>query len=162
MTSGTPAPIRGGRRGWGIGRVPAVALLTLAGWGGWRWRPSWVRVLGPSMAPLLPAGAWVVVSTPPRRGVRLGMVVVAVHPKRPELEVIKRVVARTRDGSAYWLGGDDPLHSTDSDEFGPVAAHHLRAVARLRLRPLPPTWLGADPNAIRRRGAPTGRADLRG
>ncbi len=117
------------------------------------------------MSPLLPPGAVVVTTPVPRRGARVGQVVVAVHPHRPELELIKRVVARTPGGTALWLGGDDPARSTDSDRFGAVASDRVRGIARLRLRPWPPVWLGADPDAIRPRagsaGGPCGPDDLR-
>ncbi|HUY96461.1 MAG TPA: S26 family signal peptidase [Verrucomicrobiae bacterium] len=149
---GSGKPVRPKRAGpW---RVWAAASAVLVGWV-WRWGPSWVRVEGESMAPLLPPGCWVMVTRVRGRGCPLGAVVVAGHPARPEIEMIKRVVARTPDGMHYWLGGDDRVHSTDSDVLGPVGAAALSARARLRLLPWPPRWLGVDPGAI---GARTGGA----
>ncbi len=127
-----------------------------------------MRVAGDSMRPTLADGAWVVVVAPPSRGPRQGQVVVAVHPQRSELELIKRVVARTADGSWLWLAGDDPARSTDSDDFGPVSRSAIRAVAVARVRPWPPRWLTASGPALlasRAGGAPNlaaGAGDLRG
>ena len=75
-----------------------------------------VRIIGPSMAPALRNGdCWVV-----RRGARVsvGDVVLAVHPLRPHLQIVKRVVRREADG--WWLEGDNPDFSDDSRVYGPV------------------------------------------
>lgn len=87
------------------------AMLPDVGWPFGR-----VRVAGLSMAPTLLPGDFLVVrrSAPPR----VGTIVVARRPDRPGLLVVKRVTARGSGG--YWLVGDNPLASDDSEVFGPV------------------------------------------
>jgi len=75
-----------------------------------------VRIIGPSMEPALRNGdCWVV-----RLGSRVspGDVVLAVHPLRPELQIVKRVIRP--EGSGWWLEGDNPELSDDSRAFGAV------------------------------------------
>jgi hypothetical protein len=79
----------------------------------------------------------------------LGQVVVAEHPLRPGFELVKRVAAVSRSRRLLWLAGDNRSESTDSDEFGPVAAAAVVGIAILRVRPWPPGWLGADPQRLR-------------
>lgn len=85
-------------------------------------------VAGDSMRPTLVPGDWLVV----RRGgrVRAGDIVVARHPRRTDLRVIKR--ATWWDGNGWWLEGDNPAASHDSWVFGavPSALIEGRAVAR--------------------------------
>jgi phage repressor protein C with HTH and peptisase S24 domain len=47
-----------------------------------------------------------------------GDVVLAVHPLRPELQIVKRAIRR--EGSGWWLEGDNPDSSDDSRTFGVV------------------------------------------
>lgn len=98
-----------------------------------------LRVEGDSMRPHLPPGARVVASPLARQVLRVGMVVVAVRPDRPEMEVVKRI----GDGGGlgpqeYFLLGDNPAASTDSRHFGPVRRDAIRAVVHWRYWPLPP------------------------
>lgn len=75
-----------------------------------------VRIIGPSMEPALKNGdCWVV-----RLGgrVSVGDVVLAVHPLRTGLQIVKRVVRA--EGSGWWVEGDNPDSSDDSRSFGPV------------------------------------------
>ncbi len=75
-----------------------------------------VRIIGPSMEPALRNGdCWVV-----RLGSRVspGDVVLAVHPLRPDLQIVKRVIRP--EGSGWWLEGDNPESSDDSRTFGIV------------------------------------------
>ncbi len=75
-----------------------------------------VRIIGPSMEPALRNGdCWVV-----SRGGRFspGDVVLAVHPLRPDLTIVKRVVRA--EGTGWWIEGDNPESSDDSRSFGPV------------------------------------------
>jgi nickel-type superoxide dismutase maturation protease len=93
------------------------------------------------MAPRLPSGALVVASpifamTP----LRVGDVVVARRPDRPDLEIIKRIKAIDAAG-AIFLAGDNPASSTDSRQFGAVTRQHILARVRWRYWPLPPIWL---------------------
>jgi len=93
------------------------------------------------MAPRLPSGA-LVVARPidSRTRLRVGDVVVARRPDRPELEIIKRISA-IDDGGAIVLSGDNPAASTDSRQFGPVTREHIVARVRWRYWPLPPARL---------------------
>lgn len=74
------------------------------------------------MIPELKAGDEVLVDTrayreqPPR----VGDVVVAHRPDRPDLTMIKRVSSVLVDGRVILLG-DNPESSTDSRSFGPVS-----------------------------------------
>lgn len=54
------------------------------------------------------------------RSVRPGDLVMARRPDRPRLLIVKRVLAREKDG--WWLEGDNPnpLDSDDSRVFGTV------------------------------------------
>jgi nickel-type superoxide dismutase maturation protease len=88
-----------------------------------RW-PIWrVAVAERSMEPALYPGDWLFVcrtirpGRPPR--VRPGQVVVARHPGRPELLLVKRA-ARWEPGG-WWLASDNPgAGAVDSQAFGPV------------------------------------------
>jgi len=93
------------------------------------------------MAPRLPSGA-LVVARPidSRTRLRVGDVVVARRPDRPELEIIKRISA-IDDGGAIVLSGDNAAASTDSRQFGPVTREHIVARVRWRYWPLPPARL---------------------
>jgi nickel-type superoxide dismutase maturation protease len=90
------------------------------------------------MAPRLPSGS-LIVARPIDDGTRLrvGDVVVARRPDRPELEIVKRVQAIEPDG-AIFLAGDNPASSTDSRHFGAVPRGHVLARVGWRYWPLPP------------------------
>jgi nickel-type superoxide dismutase maturation protease len=75
-----------------------------------------VRIIGPSMEPSLRNGDCWVVRVKDR--VSPGDVVLAVHPLRPDLRIVKRVVRAS--GSGWWVEGDNPESSDDSRAFGPV------------------------------------------
>ncbi len=95
---------------------------------GRRWR---LRVVGYSMAPLLLPGEEVLVNPQVYRGQspQPGDLVVARHPHRPQLRVIKWVVygvVRHPQGEpGYFLAGLNPRASTDSRSFGLVPQDHL-------------------------------------
>jgi len=59
-----------------------------------------------------------------------GAVVLAQHPLKPEVKVVKRVRHVEEDGRLF-LEGDqpDPLGSEDSHNFGPIKAQAVLAVA---------------------------------
>ena len=92
-------------------------------------------VRGESMMPTILPGERVLVDTlayrwePPQRD----DVVLANHPERPWLVMLKRIVAvpddevegRTLGEDEYWLLGDTPEFSTDSRELGPVGRGDL-------------------------------------
>jgi nickel-type superoxide dismutase maturation protease len=93
------------------------------------------------MAPRLPSGALVVARPIDRMTpLRVGEVVVARRPDRPELEIIKRIQAIDGNGAVYLLG-DNASSSTDSRQFGAVPREHVVARVRWRYWPLPPTRL---------------------
>lgn len=95
-----------------------------------------VRVRGQSMSPSYCEGDEVLVDPGAyrRRRPREGDVVLARHPYRRDLHLIKRVASVT-PGQRYVLRGDNPdsLESTDSRAFGPVdlSAIEGRVVASL-------------------------------
>ena len=91
----------------------------------------WVlaRVTGPSMSPTVRHGDRLLVRRLGSPGdVRVGDVVLARFPARPDLLVVKRVV-RT-DPGGHWVVGDNPLVTDDSRAFG-VAVVVGRVVLRL-------------------------------
>ena len=93
------------------------------------------------MAPRLPSGALVVARPIDRMTLlRVGEVVVARRPDRPELEIIKRIQAIDGNGAIFLLG-DNPSSSTDSRQFGAVTREQIVARVRWRYWPLPPTRL---------------------
>ena len=89
-----------------------------------RW-PLWrVAVAERSMQPSLQPGDWLLVLRPVRAGrppsIRPGQVVIARHPGRPGMLLVKR--AARRDGSEWWLESDNPgAGAVDSLVFGAVA-----------------------------------------
>ncbi|MFJ6212960.1 nickel-type superoxide dismutase maturation protease [Streptomyces sp. NPDC092296] len=112
-----------------------------------------VDVAGPSMLPALRNGDQVLV----RYGARLrpGAVVVARHPLRQNLLVVKRAVERRQGG--WWLLSDNAFVEGDSRDFGAVPDELVLGRVLLRLRP-DPAWLaptGWLERVLRRR--PLGR-----
>jgi nickel-type superoxide dismutase maturation protease len=89
-----------------------------------------VLVHGPSMAPTLRHGDALLVRRTAR--VRPGDVVVARFRSRPDLLVVKRAVRR--DGTGWWLVGDNELVADDSRAYG-VADVVGRVVFRYWPRP---------------------------
>ena len=80
------------------------------------------RVTGQSMQPLLEPGEEILINPYAyRRSLpEINDVVVVIHPHKPNLEIVKRVVAIKQDNT-YFLEGDNLLYSTDSRTFGTVA-----------------------------------------
>jgi nickel-type superoxide dismutase maturation protease len=113
----------------GLAAGVGAALLVLR-------RLDAVEVTGASMAPaLLPRDRLLVESiTYARRRPSPGEVVLAVDPREPERELIKRVAAVT-DGEVQ-LHGDHPGASTDSRDFGAVPVDAVRWRVALRYWPL--------------------------
>lgn len=81
---------------------------------------------GPSMMPLLKPGDEVLIESLAfqKRGPQPDDVVVARHPYRADLHLIKRVIDVSEGGDCH-LQGDYPANSTDSRSFGLVPAHHI-------------------------------------
>jgi nickel-type superoxide dismutase maturation protease len=75
------------------------------------------------MQPALDPGDWLLVrrTIRPGRALRLrpGQLVVARHPGRPDLLLVKR--AARHEGDGWWLASDNPgAGAVDSRAFGPV------------------------------------------
>jgi nickel-type superoxide dismutase maturation protease len=93
-----------------------------------RW-PIWrAAVTERSMEPALRPGDWLIVwrgfRVPPR--IRPGQVVIARHPGRPDMLLVKRAVRPV--GVGWWLGADNPhagAGAADSRHFGPVPAEQI-------------------------------------
>jgi nickel-type superoxide dismutase maturation protease len=89
------------------------------------------------MEPALRPGDWLVVRRTMARGrslrVRPGQVVVARHPQRPDLLIIKRAARRERDG--WWLASDNPAAgAVDSRAFGVVPPSLIEGRMLVRYR----------------------------
>jgi nickel-type superoxide dismutase maturation protease len=102
-----------------------------------RW-PLWrVAVAERSMEPALHPGDWLVVrrTMVPGRALRLraGQVVVARHPDRPDLLIVKR--AARPEGDGWWLASDNPAAgAVDSRAFGAIPGHLIEGRVLLRYR----------------------------
>jgi nickel-type superoxide dismutase maturation protease len=85
-----------------------------------RWRPFFrVAVAERSMEPALRPGDWLLVRRTPR--IRPGQIVVARHPGRPDMLIVKRAARRLPTG--WWLESDnEAAGAVDSRRFGPVPA----------------------------------------
>jgi nickel-type superoxide dismutase maturation protease len=98
-----------------------------------------VKVAERSMEPALRPGDWLLVRR--TRRIRPGQLVLARHPERPEMLIVKR--AARRAGGGWWLESDNPeAGAVDSRRFGAVPAPLIqgRVLARYwRPRSLPPT-----------------------
>lgn len=77
-----------------------------------------IRIVGPSMEPTMRNGDWWIVRR--TRRLRPGDAVLMVHPRRPDVLVVKRLVRRDPEG--WWVLGDNAGMSEDSRQFGPVPA----------------------------------------
>ena len=84
------------------------------------------RVTGASMSPHLAPNDEVLVDPRAYRGrpPQLNDIVVARHPYKEGVQIIKRIVSRQHDGR-YLLEGDNPAESTDSRSFGTVSAAQI-------------------------------------
>lgn len=82
-----------------------------------------LRVAGESMVPALLPGDRVLVWRglgPLRPPIRVGDLVAVVDPRSPDRVMVKRVAGRA--GTEVFVQGDNEEASTDSRQFGPVAA----------------------------------------
>jgi nickel-type superoxide dismutase maturation protease len=81
------------------------------------------------MEPALRPGDWLLVRR--TRRIRAGQIVLARHPGRPELLIVKRAAPPVDGG--WWLESDNPdAGAVDSRRFGPVPADLIegRVLAR--------------------------------
>ncbi|MGW5417177.1 nickel-type superoxide dismutase maturation protease [Actinomadura geliboluensis] len=122
--------IREGRHAvlWGLAGGVALAVVGVR-------RVRTVEVSGESMLPGLRPGDWLIV----RVGARLtpGAVVVAEHPQRPGLLIVKRATHRTDEG--WWLESDNQRAPgrRDSWDFGAVPDDLVMGRVLARYWPLP-------------------------
>jgi nickel-type superoxide dismutase maturation protease len=82
-----------------------------------RWPLLRVEVAERSMEPALRPGDWLLVRR--TRRIRPGQIVLARHPGRPDMLIVKRAARRV--GGGWWLASDNPgAGAVDSHRFGPV------------------------------------------
>ena len=94
-----------------------------------------VSVAERSMEPALRPGDWLLVRR--TRRIRAGQIVLARHPGRPDMLIVKRAARRMEGdgevGGGWWLESDNPAAgAVDSRRFGPVPASLI--VGRVLLR----------------------------
>jgi len=102
-----------------------------------RWPLFRVAVAERSMEPALHAGDWLLAWRGLRRagppGVRPGQIVIARHPGRHDMLLVKR--AERRLGDQWWLGSDNAgAGAVDSRTFGPVPGDLIQGRMVLRYR----------------------------
>jgi nickel-type superoxide dismutase maturation protease len=96
-----------------------------------RWPLLRVAVAERSMEPTLRPGDWLLVLR--TRRIRPGGLVVAWHPSRPTLLLVKRALRREPGG--WWLQSDSPNGAAaDSRAFGPVPPGLIEGRVLLRYR----------------------------
>jgi nickel-type superoxide dismutase maturation protease len=106
-----------------------------------RW-PLWrIAVAERSMEPALRPGDWLLVRRSMRPGrpprIRAGQLVIARHPDRPDLLLVKR--AARPEAAGWWLESDNPrARAVDSRSFGPVPPDLIEGRVLLRYWPLRP------------------------
>jgi nickel-type superoxide dismutase maturation protease len=91
------------------------------------------------MEPALRPGDWLLVRRRVLAGrvplIRPGQIVVAWHPGRPDLLLVKRVLRR--EAAGWWLGSDNQAAgAVDSASFGPVPAELVEGRVLGRYWPL--------------------------
>ena len=99
------------------------------------WPIGRVKVAERSMEPALRPGDWLLVWR--TRRLRAGQIVLARHPGRPDLLIVKRAARRVDGG--WWLESDNPdVGAVDSHRFGAVPGDLIegRVLGRYR-RPRP-------------------------
>jgi hypothetical protein len=103
-----------------------------------RWPLLRVAVTETSMEPALHPGDWLLTwrglsaDRPPR--VRPDQLVVAQHPGKPDVLLVKRAARQLPDG--WWLESDNTAAGmVDSRVFGPVPDHLIVATVILRYGP---------------------------
>jgi nickel-type superoxide dismutase maturation protease len=90
-----------------------------------------ILVEGDSMLPNLKNGDGVLIN--PDEKVSVGDIVLAKHPFKKSVIILKRLSEIDENGN-YFLVGDNPSESTDSRTFGAISAKHIlgKAVCRLK------------------------------
>ncbi len=106
-----------------------------------RWPLLRVEVAERSMLPALRPGDWLIARR--TRRIRPGQVVLAWHPARAGLLLVKRAVRRADGG--WWLESDNPAAgAVDSNRFGPVPEDMI--VGRVLARYWPLRRSGSRPD----------------
>ena len=88
------------------------------------------RVQGDSMLPTLRDGDAVMIA--PSRSIEPGDVVLASHPYKSSVKILKRVNGIDGEGR-YSLTGDNPAESTDSRTFGSLPIEYIQGKAVCRM-----------------------------
>jgi nickel-type superoxide dismutase maturation protease len=92
-----------------------------------------VAVVERSMEPLLQPGDWLLIRR--TRRIRPGQIVLARHPARPTMLIVKRA-ARRQDGG-WWLESANPAAgAVDSARFGAVPDELIEGRVLIRYWPL--------------------------
>ena len=89
------------------------------------------RVAGNSMSPTLENGSAVLIK--PSTDFQIGDIVLANHPFKQSVKILKRINSVLPEGT-YYLTGDNPAESTDSRTFGSIKGNDMigKAVCRLK------------------------------
>jgi len=87
-------------------------------------------VQGDSMAPALSDGDTVLID--PRAAIAVGDIVLADHPYKSSVTILKRVSGIEADGRVSLIGDND-TESTDSRTFGPVSIKSIVGRVECRL-----------------------------
>ena len=90
------------------------------------------RVEGDSMLPALADGDLVLIN--PHAALEIGDIVLAQHPFKQSVKIIKRI-AEILPGERYILLGDNLDESSDSRSFGAIAAKDIIGKAEARIKP---------------------------
>jgi nickel-type superoxide dismutase maturation protease len=94
------------------------------------WRELFL-IEGDSMLPALKDGDYVLIN--PSADYRAGDIVLAQHPFKQSIKIIKRVREITPEGR-YFLVGDNAPESTDSRSFGALAAKDILGKAESKMK----------------------------
>ena len=90
------------------------------------------RIEGDSMQPTLKEGDLVLVN--PHAALEIGDIVVARHPFKKSVDIIKRI-AKILPGDRYILLSDNLDDSADSRQFGAIGAKDILGKAEAKIKP---------------------------
>ena len=90
------------------------------------------RIEGDSMSPTLEEGDLVLIN--PHAELKVGDIVVARHPFKESVKIIKRI-AQILPGERYILLSDNLHESSDSRSFGAIAAKDILGKAEAKIKP---------------------------
>ncbi len=89
-------------------------------------------VSGNSMLPCLKNGDEVIIK--PKAKLKIGDIVLANHPYKTSVKIVKRVSGIDENGR-FFLLGDNPEESTDSRTFGPISADKILGTVASKVKP---------------------------